>query len=174
MDGIINDRIDKFFDENEYDLEVRMAYEYLSDLNQKIYLYAVNIDDGNVDDLYHEALANEIVLEAPIELYASVEILDPVNKAYNDDNTLRINELGNMLAHVLIPELKFKSCNPKYGDYLVYMVDDGLNAPFPLVFQVANDGNRNYENIRSWGGYKSHFKTLIGTPVDKNELKIEF
>ena len=38
MDQIVNDRIDKFFDENEYSFEVKLAYEYLTDLNQKIYL----------------------------------------------------------------------------------------------------------------------------------------
>lgn len=174
MDQIVNDRIYKFFDEQEYSLEVTIAYEYLSDINQKVFLYSVNISDSEVDDLYHENYSNEIVLDSPKELYALVELLEPSNKSYNDDNTLRINELGNLLVHVLVPELKFKKCNPKYGDYLVYMIDDGINEPFPLVFQIANDGNRYFENSKSWGGYKAHFKTLICTPVDKNELKFEF
>ena len=173
MDQIVNDRIDKFFDENEYSFEVKLAYEYLTDLNQKVYLYPININQSNIDNLYHENFASEIVLSEPVELYASVEILEPKNQAYNDDNTLRINELGNMLVHVLVAELKHKQSNPKYGDYIVYMIDDGINQPFPLVFQIANDGNRYYENVRSWGGYKAHFKTLVCTPVDKNELKFE-
>jgi hypothetical protein len=174
MDQLGNDRIGKFFDENEYDLEVQMAYEYLSDINQKVYLYAVDISQGNIDNVYREAYQNEIVLKEPVELYGLVDVLEPKNQAYNDDNTLRINELGNMLVHVLIAELKFKNVNPKYGDYLVYMIDDGLRQPFPLVYQIANDANRFYENVRSWAGFKSHFKTLVCTPVDKNELKFEF
>lgn len=173
MDAIINDRIDKFFDEEEYDLEVHLAYEYLTDLNQKIYVYPVDISQSNLDEVYHENFKSEIVLSEPIELYCTAEVLEPKNQAYNDDNSLRINELGNLLVHVLVPELKFKKCNPKYGDYIAYMIDDGINQPFPLVFQIANDGNRYYENVRSWGGYKSHFRTLVCTPVDKNELKFE-
>jgi hypothetical protein len=174
MDQLGNDRIAKFFSENEYDFEVEMAYEYLTDINQKVYLYAVNISEGNVDELYHEAYQNEIVLNEPVELYGLVDLLEPKNQAYNDDNTLRINELGNMLVHLLVAELKFKNVTPKYGDYLVYMVDDGMKQPYPLVFQVANDANRNFENVRSWGGMKSHFKTLVCTPVDKNELNFDF
>lgn len=169
MDNI-NNRIDKFFDENEYDVEVQMALEYMTDLNQKVYLYPVDKSQSNIDDLYHETYKNETVLENPVELNALVELLEPKNQAYNDDNTLRINEFGNLLVQVLIPELRTKKCIPKYGDYMVYMVDDGINEPFPLVFQIANDGNRYYENVRSWGGYKAHFKTLVCTPVDKNEL----
>lgn len=174
MDELVNDRIYKFFDEQEYDLEVMMAYEYLSDLNQKVFLYSVNISQSNIDDIYHENFSGEIKLKEPIELYAIVELLEPKNQAYNDDNTLRINELGNLLVHILVPELKYKECDPKYGDYLVYMIDDGINPPFPLVFQIANDGNRHFENVRSWGGFKAHFKTLVCTPVDKNELNFEY
>lgn len=174
MEQLINDRMNKFFSENEYDFEVMLAYEYLSDLNQKVYLYSVNILESNIDDLYHENLNSEITLDEPVELFGTVEMLEPTNKAYNDDNTLRINELGNLLVHVLIAELKYKNINPKYGDYLVYMVDDGIKVPFPMVFQIVNDGNRYYENTHSWGGMKAHFKTLICTPVDKNELNFEF
>ena len=121
MDQIVNDRIDKFFDENEYAFEVKLAYEYLTDLNQKVYLYPISIDQSNIDDLYHENFSNEIVLSEPIELYSTVELLEPKNQAYNDDNSLRINELGNMLVHLLIAELKYKKANPKYGDYIVCM-----------------------------------------------------
>ena len=50
---------------------------------------------------------------------------------------------------MILLKLKFKKINPKYGDYLVYMVDDGIKDPFPLVFQIANDGNRYFENNHS-------------------------
>lgn len=166
----INNRIDKFFSENEYDLEVQMALEYLTDTNQKIFLYPVDNSQSNLDDLYHETYKNETVLKDPIELNGLIELLEPKNQAYNDDNTLRINEMGNLLVHVLVAELKMLQCKPKFGDYMVYMVDDGINEPFPLVFQIANDGNRYFENVRSWGGFKSHFRTFVCTPVDKNEL----
>jgi hypothetical protein len=174
MDEIANNRIDKFFDENEYDLEVRMAYEYMSDLNQKVYLYTVDLSQNKRDSLYNENESNEVYLNDPVELYALVDVLEPKNQSYNDDNTFRLKELGNLLVHVLIPELKFKNVRPKYGDYIVYMVDDGLKAPFPLVYQIADDSIKTFENVRSWGGYKAHFKTIICTPVDKNELKFEF
>lgn len=165
--------INKFFDENEYDLEVQMTYEYLSDLNQKIYIYPRSVSQSNVDDLYHENYKNEIVLEDPIELFSRTQILEPKNQSYNDDNTFRILEGGNILSHVLSAELKFKQCNPKYGDYIVYMFNDGYETT-PLLFEIVNPANKSFENIRTWGGTQNFFRTLIGTPVDKNQLNFEF
>lgn len=168
-----NNRIDKFFDDNEYDLETQMAIEYLTDINQKVYIYPVDISQSNLDDIYHETYKNETVFQDPIELDALIEVLQPQNTTYNDNKTLRINEEGNLLIHILIRELKTKNCRPKYGDYIVYMADDGFDV-IPLVYQIANDGNKFFENSKTWGGFKSHFKSLVCTPVDKNELNITF
>lgn len=171
-------RLDKFFDaQDDMSLEISMAYEYLTDLNQQCYIYQVDISNGaSVDALYNEVQsASEIVLKDPIPLLCIIENLEEKNIAYNDNNTLRISETGNMLIHVLIAELKFHKCSPKYGDYVVYMINDGFNdAPMPLVFQIANPGNKTYENVRSWGGVQSYFRTLVCTPTDRSELNFEF
>ncbi len=164
--------IEKFFDDKEYMLESEMAMEYLTDTNQKIMLYPVN-PQSNIDDLYHEAYANEIVVDESIELNAIIELKEPTNQTYNDNNTMRILEYGNLEVHVLNIELLRKKCRPKYGDYVVYMVNDGISKT-PLVFQIANDGSRNFENSRSWGAFRPHFRSLICTPVDKNEIQLEF
>ena len=174
MEDFVNNRLGKFFNEKEFEYTSRMALEYLGDPNQKIYLYAVNTTESNIDDIYHESNSNELILNDPIELSAVVELLEPKNQSYNDNNTLRILEYGNALVHLLVYELKLKNLQIKYGDFLVYMVDDGINPQSPLLFEIVNDGARNIENVRSLMGYAAYFRTLVCTPVDKNKLNFEF
>lgn len=169
-----NQTLGKFFSENEFQLEMMMAQEYMKDLCQRVWWYAVDRTASNVDDIYHEGYKEEIHLHSPVELEAIVDFQPPTNKSYNDDNTLRINEFGNLIIHTLLQELKDKNCNPVYGDYIVYMVEDGFSKPKTLLFQISNDGNKFWENSKTWGGFKPYFRTFNCTPVDSNELKIEF
>jgi hypothetical protein len=163
----------KFFSEKEFDLQQRMAEEYISFLGQKVYLYPINHNESDIDSLYNEGVSTEIRLEDPIELQCIVEMVDPTNKAYNDDNTFRILELGNLLLHILTSELNKKKCFPKYGDYILFQAHDNI-SPENLVYQIVNDASRTFENVKTFGGFKTYYKTIICTPVDKGELQFEY
>jgi hypothetical protein len=156
----------KFFSEEEYRYYVDSSREHMASLNTKIIFYKVNKEKSQIDDLYGEAYKEEIQLNSPIEIPAIVKLEVSENKAYaSDKSMLRYEEYGNLTASLLISDLELYNANITYGDYIGYRVSEIL----VLFFEVSNDQQKFYQNKNTFLGYKSFWKTITCTPINKGE-----
>ena len=77
-------RNNKFFGDEDFDLENDFAIEYLEqDANQTVILYQVDLSKTKVDDVYKEADKNAVRYKTPIEIPVIYDISDAELKAYN-------------------------------------------------------------------------------------------
>ena len=79
-------RINKFFSQEDFDLEVDFGREWLEgDINIKVILFQVEQGESLTDNIYGEAGRNEIRFKAPVELTVNFKMDAPANKAYSDN-----------------------------------------------------------------------------------------
>lgn len=162
-------RITKFYDENEYQLDINMGMEYLeSDINATIILFRVDRKRTQIDDIYGESINEDLVFHPPIEIPIIPIIEESKNKTYNNNGTLRYLEEGNLSFDVYNATLQMKSIEISYGDYIGYSIDESTIR----YFQVTNDGKKDFNNGKTIMGYKPTFRTIICAPVDENDLKL--
>jgi hypothetical protein len=156
----------KFFSEEEYRYYIDMARDYMATLGTKIYFYKVNKQKSQIDDLYGEAYEEEVHLNEKIEIPAVVKFEESENKAYISDKALlRFEEYGNLKVSLLLADLDLYQADITYGDYVGYRVSETQ----VIYFQVANDAQKHFQNKNTFLGYKSYYKTIICTPVNKGE-----
>jgi hypothetical protein len=161
-------RINKFFSESDFDLEINLGREAIEgDGNFTVILYRVDRDKTQYDEVYGEAERDGIRYFPPVELKV-VPILDePENKAYNQDNgSLRYLQDGKFTFGIYDSQLTELKTSISYGDYIGYPISEN-NIRF---FSVVNDGVKNFDNKHTIMGYKSAFRTIICAPVDKDEF----
>jgi hypothetical protein len=161
-------RINKFFSEEDFDLEISMGREAIEgDGNFTLILFRVNREMTEHDDLYGEASKDGIRYFPPVELKV-IPIMDtPENKAYNKDGGLRYMQDGQLTFGIYDAQLSEMDTEISYGDYIGYPVTETEIR----YFSVVNDGVKNYDNKHTIMGYKGAFRTVVCASVDANEFR---
>ena len=161
-------RINKFFSEEDFGLEISMGREALEgDGNFTVILYRVDRENSAADNLYGEAPKDGIKYFSPVELKV-VPILDEAeNKAYNGNGSLRYLQDGPFTFGIYDSQLSELDVQISYGDYIGYPVTETEIR----YFSVVNDGVKNYDNKHTIMGYKGAFRTIKCAPIDNNEFR---
>jgi hypothetical protein len=160
-------RLNKFFSEDDYDLQIQMGLEYLNgDLNMKAVLYRVNRTTTDTDDVYAETNKDNIKFLPPIEFNALVHIVSAEMKSYKS-GYLRYLEPGNMILSVYIKHLNDLGIDIKFGDYIGYPDSESRVR----YYTVSNDGKVNADNKHHHFGYKPSYRTIICVPTQEGEFR---
>jgi len=160
-------RMNKFFSNEDFNLEVDMGREYVEgDLNMTVVLYKVDLNNTNTDDVYGEADDEDIRFLPPVELKVIPNLTTPENKSYNPDGSMRYVEHGNLNFGIYDTYLKEKGVDIDYGDYILYPESE---TKFKY-FTVANDGKIFSDNAHTIAGFKGAFRSIVCVPVDENEF----
>lgn len=160
-------RLNKFFSQSDFDLQVEIGKEYLhGDINMKLVLYRVDRTKTDIDAVYGEVGKDGIKFFPPVEFNAIVKIEEPKNSSYKD-GLLRYNEPGNLILSVYISHLKEIGVDITYGDYIGYAdTEDRLR-----YYTVTNDGKVTSDNKHKMFGYKPHYRTITCSPTQENEFR---
>ena len=161
-------RINKYFSQDDFDLEIDFGREWLEgDINIKIVLFQVERDESLVDDIYGEAGRDEIRFKPPVEITVSFNMATPTNKAYNPDGSMRYLEHGNIVFGVYQDHLDELEVEINYGDYIGYSeTEDKIK-----YYTVANNGYIHSDNGHTIGGYKGFYRTVTCVPTDIDEFQ---
>jgi hypothetical protein len=143
-------RIGKFFDANDYQLDISMGEEWLyGDMNFTIVLYRIDRMKTKTDDVYGEALKDGIKFLPPIELKGYVQISAPENKQIAGNKMNQV-EPGNMRFSTYQKQLDELDVDIQFGDYLgYYETEDRLR-----YYVVNNDGRVVSDNKHNYAGYR--------------------
>jgi hypothetical protein len=160
-------RVNKFFGEQEFLLEIKMGREAIEgDGNFTVVLYRINRETSQFDDLYGEAVKDGIRFFPPVELKVMPIFAEPENKSYNDNGTARYLQDGTLTFAIYEAQLSEEEIDIRYGDYVGYAV----NPKEMRFFSVVNDGKKNWDNKHTIMGYKGAYRTVICAPVDSSEF----
>jgi hypothetical protein len=161
-------RINKFFSEEDFELEISMGREAIEgDGNFTVILYKVDRTQTQFDELYGESPLNGIRYFPPIELKVIPILAEPENKAYNKDGTARYLQDGQITLGIYESQLIEENTDIDYGDYIGYPTKNNELR----YYSVSNDGKKNFDNKHTIMGYKGAFRTIICSPIDYSEFK---
>lgn len=159
-------RLGKFFGGEDYSLDVEMGQEWLQgDMNFTVVLYRIDRTKTKTDDVYGEAVEDGIKFLPPIELKGFVQVMAPTNQKIGNSK-VHLDEPGNMrfsLYQKLLDDLQVEIA---FGDYLGYYETEERVR----YYVVADDGKVVSDNKHTYGGYKPFYRTILATPVNKNEF----
>ena len=160
-------RLGKFFDQNDYDLDINMGSEWLhGDMNFTLVLYRIDKMKTKTDDVYGETLKDGIKFLPPVEFKGLVQISEAENKNYGNS---RINqtEPGNMKVSVYQRQLDELGVDVSFGDYIgYYETEDRIR-----YYTVNNDGRVVSDNKHNYAGYKPYYRTITASAVVDNEFR---
>ena len=167
MSNIPINRLNRFFSDSDFDLQISLGQEYLhGDLNMKLVLFRVDTSKTNIDNVYGEVGKDKIQFLPPVEFNGLVKIDEPKNNTYNQGIN-RYNEPGNLHISVYIKHLNDLNIDIKYGDYIGYsQTEDKIR-----YYSVINDGKVTSDNKHSMFGYKPHYRTIICSIVQETEFR---
>ena len=161
-------RINKFFSEEDFSLELSMGREAIEgDGNFTVILYRVDRNTTQYDNLYGEGARNGIRYFPPIELKVIPIIGEAENKAYNKNGSARYLQDGPLSFGIYQQQLEELKVDIDYGDYIGYP----LGGNKIRYYSVANDGKKNFDNKHTIMGYKSAFRTILCSIIDESEFK---
>ena len=162
-------RINKFFSNEDYDLEISMGREAIEgDGNFVVILYRVDRENASSDDLYGEASKDGVRFFPPVELRVVPTLEEAENKAYNSGSGgLRYIPDGNLSFGIYESQLAELDVELNFGDYIGYPV----SVTDVRYFSVTNDGVTNYDNKHTIMGYKGAYRTVKCSSVDENEFR---
>ena len=102
---------------------------------------------------------------APIELKGYVQVLAPTNKFLG---TSRVEQLepGNMKFSIYQKQLDDLGVEIFMGDYIGYYETESRVR----YYTVSDDGKVVSDNKHTYGGYKPFYRSILATPVSKNEF----
>jgi hypothetical protein len=162
-------RINKFFSEEDFKLEISMGREAIEgDGNFTVILYRVNRDLTEADNIYGDASRDGIRFYPPVELKVIPIMDEPDNENYDKTNgTLRFLADGKLVFGIYDAQLAELKTSISYGDYIGYAVDETEIR----YFSVANDGVKNYDNKHTIMGYKGAFRTILCVTIDNSEFR---
>lgn len=161
-------RINKFFSEEDFSLEISMGREAIEgDGNFTVILYRIDRQLTEQDDLYGEASKDGIRFLPPVELKIIPILEAPENKSYNTNGTMRYLQDGNLTFGIYDAQLEELNVELMYGDYIGYPI----NEETLRFFSVTNDGIINSDNRHTIMGYKGAFRTIKCAPVDNTEFR---
>lgn len=160
-------RINKFFSQEDYELEIEMGREALEgDGNFTVILYRVD-RDMTTTDLYNEARKGEVSYKVPVELSVMPIIDEAENIVFNAKaGSLRDIQDGKLSFVVYQAHLDELGVELTFGDYIGYPI----NETEVRFFSITNDGVKNYDNKHTIMGYKGAYKVVKCAPVDENEF----
>lgn len=152
-----NNKVNKFYDADEFNLDIEMGREWLdSDNNFSITLYKVD-KSTTTSDIYNESEIDGIQYHQPIELIVLPSLQSSENKAYNSsNNTMRYKQDGDFSFIVYEKELNEKNAVISYGDFIGYDVDKKTRR----YFEVIDDDLLNFENRKTIMGYERFYKEI--------------
>lgn len=160
-------RVNKFFSGEDFDLEIKMGREYLEgDLNMSVILFRVDRIASETDSIYGETIKDGITYLPPVEIKCLVNLMEPENKSYNSDGSLRYLQDGQLMLIIYQKHLDELGVDITYGDYIGYQVTESEMR----YFSVVNDGIKNYNNSNTILGYKGAYRKILCAPVDKSEF----
>jgi hypothetical protein len=160
-------RLNKFYSEEDYKLDIEMGMEALGDSNFTVILFRVDYDRTESDDLYGESPRNGISFYPPVEITVFPSISEAENKAYNENaGSLRYMQDGKLEFYVYETELQMRNVDIKYGDYIGYQIDEDRIK----YFVVTNDGKINYDDEKTIMGYKHTYRKITCAIADENEF----
>lgn len=161
-------RINKFFSEEDFNLEISMGRESLEgDGNFTVILYRVDRENTESDSLYGEASKDGIRFFPPIELKVIPLFEEAENKSYNPNGGLRYIQDGSLKFGIYDAQLTELKTSISYGDYIGYPVTETEIR----YFSVVNDGVKNYDNRHTIMGYKGAYRTVKCSPIDSSEFR---
>jgi len=160
-------RLEKFFGEQDFDLEVQMGREWLEgDLSFSLVLYKIDRKKTDQDDVYGESLKDQIQFHTPIEFKGFVSIEQPQNQDYGNSKLSQM-EPGNLTVSVYQDTLDRLGTDIDYGDYIgYYETEDRVR-----YYSVVNDGRVVSDNKHTYGGFKPYYRTIIASPVSEDEFR---
>lgn len=159
-------RLEKFFGEQDFQLEVEMGREWLNgDLNVRLVLYSVDQERTIKDDVYGEVVSDGIQYKPPVEFRAYVNIAEANNNFMGSSRIIQ-NEPGNMTFSVYHKELEELNVNIQLGDYIGYWITESEMRFYSVVDAATPD----YDNKHTYEGYKSFYYSYTATPVSANEF----
>lgn len=161
-------RSNKFFSNEDFDLEISMGREAIEgDGNFTLILYRVDRQLTESDSLYGEASKDGIKFLPPIELKVLPILGEPTNDSYNKNGTLRFLADGQLTFGIYVAQLTELKVDISFGDYIGYPVTETEVR----YFSVVNDGLKNYDNKHMLIGYKGHTRTVVCATVDSSEFR---
>lgn len=161
-------RSNKFYSEDEFNLDIEMGRETIEeDNNFVVVLFRVDRQTTLFDDLYGETNEDGVRFKTPVELRVIPTIEEASNTNYNANGSQRNLEDGNLIFELYQQQLNDLGVEITYGDYIGY----AINETTMRYYSVANDGVKNYDNANMIMGYKSAYRKVTCTPVNKNEFK---
>ena len=160
-------RINKFFSNDDFDLNVQIGQEYLhGDLNMKLVLYRVDTESTDTDAVYAEVGRDQIKFYPPIEFNALVKVEEPKNNSYKN-GMVRYWEPGNLVLSVYIQHLKDLKIDIKYGDFIGYAETEEKVR----YYTVSNDGKVTSDNKHNMFGFKPYYRTITCVPAQEVEFR---
>ena len=161
-------RINKFFSQEDFNLEVDFGREWLEgDINIKVILFQVLQGESTTDDIYGEAGRDEIRFKPPVELTVNFQMETPKNEAWNPNGSLRHLEHGNLTLGVYQTHLDELGAEINYGDYIGYAETEDKMT----YWTVSNNGIITSDNSHTIVGYKGFYRTVTCVPVPEDEFK---
>jgi len=160
-------RLNKFFSETDYDLEINMGREWLdSDMNFTLVLYRIDRQRTDSDDVYGETPSDSIQFLPPVEFKGYVQIEAPTNVDYGSSR-LSQTEPGNLKVGVYQKQLEELGIDINYGDYIGYYETETRVR----YYSVVDDGRVLSDNKHTYGGYKPFYRSINAAPVTDNEFR---
>lgn len=160
-------RINKFFSQDDFDLNVTLGQEYLhGDINMKLVLFRVDHELTSVDSVYAEVGKDGVRFFPPIEFNGLVRVESPKNSSYAS-GVVRYLEPGNLTISVYIKHLQELNIDIRYGDYIGYSESEDKTR----YYTVTDDGKVVSDNKHSMFGYKPHYRTITCVPTQENEFR---
>ena len=103
---IPNTRLNRFYDEEDFRLELDMATELIEeDMNFTVVLFRIDRVNTQVDDVYWESNTRDVRFRAPVELKVILSLANGENKSYSPNGNMRYQDYGNLEFTVLQKQL---------------------------------------------------------------------
>jgi hypothetical protein len=160
-------RIGKFFDENDFMMDVQLGSEWLhGDMNFTLVLYRIDRIKTKTDDIYGETVSDGIKFLPPVEFKGYVQIFAPENKFLGNSKIDQV-EPGNLKVSVYQSHLDELGIDINFGDYIGYYETETRVR----YYTVNNDGRVISDNKHTYAGYKPFYRSIIASPVTDNEFR---
>ena len=160
-------RLGKFFDSQDYDLDISMGEEWLhGDMNFTLVLYRVDRIKTKTDDVYGETVQDGIKFLPPIEFKGYVQIVQPENKNVGNSKVNQY-EPGNLKVSIYQRHLEELGIDISFGDHIGYYETESRVR----YYTVNNDGRIVSDNKHNYAGTRPYYRTIIASPVVDNEFR---
>ena len=160
-------RLNKFFSDLDFDLDITMGTEWLDgDMNFTLVLYRIDRLKTKTDDVYGESLMDGIKFLPPVEFKGYVQIVQPENKFLGNSKINQV-EPGNLKVSVYQRHLDELGVDINYGDYIGYFETENRMR----YYTVNNDGRVVSDNKHNYAGTRPFYRTIFASPVVDNEFR---